>query len=84
MDKIAFSKYVPRFHAEVNTDACADEVQREIETRKRLYDRWVAEGKITWQEGHDRMTRLMGALLALREGLKDQYSPTLERPAQPF
>jgi hypothetical protein len=61
MTRKAFSQYVPSFDAASNLNAAQDEILREIETRKRLYDRWLAEGKITWQEGHDRMTRLMGA-----------------------
>jgi len=61
MTKKAFSQYVGNRDCAIDLRACIDEVDREVTTRKRLYDRWVAEGKCTWQEAHDRMSRLMGA-----------------------
>ena len=67
MTKKPFKDYVTTQDACKSAEACADEVLREVDTRRRLYDRWVAEGRMTWQEGHDRMTRLMGALKLLLE-----------------
>lgn len=44
-----------------------DEVRREIDVRKRIYDRWVADGKVSWTEAHDRLERLCSALSTLIE-----------------
>lgn len=68
-EKKAFSQYSPRMDAETDVVACADELEREFVTRKRLYDRWVAEGKCTWTEAHERMKRIMGAMRFLREAV---------------
>lgn len=83
-EKIAFSQYSPRFHAETDMRACADELEREYATRKRLYDRWVAEGKCTWQEAHDRMRRIMGAMRAVRELIPKDAVLEVEASATPF
>lgn len=60
-ERKAFSQYTVSEHAANDYSPAVDEVKREIDTRRRLYDRWVAEGKMTWQEGHDRMTRILHA-----------------------
>lgn len=78
-ERKAFSQYTVSEHAANDYSPAVDEVKREIDTRRRLYDRWVAEGKMTWQEGHDRMTRILHAykmLLAIK--------PPTEPEAQPF
>lgn len=82
MTRRAFSQYVTSFHANPEHQAALDEVQREIDTRKRLYDRWLAEGKITWQEGHDRLTRLMGAHAFLMQHVQDDAVLKLETQPQ--
>jgi hypothetical protein len=65
MIKQAFSQYTVSADASSDAKACADELDRELNVRRRVYDRWVAEGKMTWQEGHDRMTRFLGAIKML-------------------
>lgn len=84
MNKIAFSQYVSNVHASDELRACIDEIDREIQTRKRLYDRWVAEGKCTWQEAHDRMTRLMGAQQFLVQHVDSAAELKLEGQAKPY
>jgi len=83
MTRKAFSKYITSFDASPELQAALDEIQREIDTRKRLYDRWLAEGKVTWQEAHDRLTRLMGAHQFLMQCVPDDATLKLETPANP-
>jgi len=41
---------------------CRDELDRELQVRKRCYDRWVGEGKLSGTEARDRIDRLSGAI----------------------
>lgn len=84
MKRKAFSQYIPSFDASPELQASVDELQREIDTRKRLYDRWLAEGKVTWQEAHDRMTRLMGAQQFLIQCVPSDAQIKLETQAFAF
>lgn len=43
-------------------EEAVSEVQREIDVRRRLYDRWVSEGKMSRVDAHDRLERLLTAL----------------------
>jgi hypothetical protein len=43
-------------------EEAVSEVQREIEVRRRLYDRWVSEGKLSRVDAHDRLERLLTTL----------------------
>ncbi len=43
------------------------EVERELNVRKRCYDRWVTEGKLSAIEARDRMDRMAAALHYLDE-----------------
>lgn len=72
------------FHSSTELRACRDELEREYSTRKRLYDRWVAEGKCTWQEAHDRMQRLMGAMMFLDQAVPADFELKLDKAATPF
>lgn len=83
-EKIAFSQYVPAAHSLNNLTACRDEIAREIATRKRLYDRWVAEGKCTWTEADTRLRSLMGAMLFLDQHVEPDAQIKLELQQQPF
>lgn len=60
-----FSSYTPRQNGQRSLKEAIAEVQRELEVRKRLFDKWVAQDKITWMDAHDRMERLMSALTQL-------------------
>lgn len=46
-----------------------DEVDRELAVRRRCYDRWVTEGKLSGTEARDRYDRLEAALNFLKSGL---------------
>lgn len=48
-------------------DEAMDEVRREIEVRRRIYDRWIQEGKLSRTEAQDRMCRMLSALRFLIE-----------------
>lgn len=65
MIKKPFKDYTVTADASLDVQAIRDEVLREIDTRRRLYDRWIGEGRCTWTEAHARMTALMGALMIL-------------------
>jgi len=41
------------------------ELQREMDTRKRIFDNWVATGRCSWVDAHDRMERHLTALALL-------------------
>jgi hypothetical protein len=38
------------------------ELQREVNVRKRCYDRWVQEGRLTAIDARDRLDRLVAAI----------------------
>lgn len=61
MQKIAFSKYTVREHGTTTLEEAKAEVMREIDVRRRLYDRWVAEARMSWVDANDRLKRLMTA-----------------------
>lgn len=84
MTRKAFSQYVPAFDASPFLQSAQDELTREIETRKRLYDRWLAEGKLTWSEADSRMRALMGAHQFLMQAVPADFELKVETRAQPF
>lgn len=49
----------------VDVAAAKDEVIRELMVRKRCYDKWVAEGKLTPTEAHSRWTAICSAVAHL-------------------
>lgn len=81
MPKQAFSQYVASHDADPSLQACMSELDRELQVRRRVYDRWVAEGKCTWQEAHDRMTRLLGAISFLVQCVPQGSKITVEQRA---
>lgn len=80
----AFKDYKPAADACSDLAACRDEVLREIAVRKRLYDKWVAEGNMSRQEGKDRMSRLMGAMLFLDQFVAPGSVLELSMAEKPF
>lgn len=72
--KQQFKDYVPRTNGKRNIDEAIAEIQREMDVRKRIFDKWVADSKISWMDAHDRMERLMSALHLLI-----QYSKALDQ-----
>lgn len=49
-----------------------DELKRELRIRKLCYDRWVAEGKISWTQGRDQFHRLFSAIAWLEQFASSQ------------
>lgn len=60
-----FSNYTPNKNGIRTLGEAISELNREIEVRKKIYDRWTAEGKIDRYDAHDRMERIMSALAIL-------------------
>lgn len=59
-------------------EEAVSEVQRELDVRRRLYDRWVTEGRMSRVDAHDRLERMLSALrflLALPEDTKAAETP---------
>jgi len=63
--KRKLSDYVPRRDATATLDQATDEVRRELSVRKRLYDRWIQDGNMTFSEADGRMRAMMTALAVL-------------------
>jgi hypothetical protein len=97
MNVISFRDYKTRHKGTRSHAEAVSEVQREIEVRRRLYDRWVAEGKLSWVDADDRLSRLQSALQYLHGissddadhthsamlALARQYAPHVNTPAAP-
>ena len=67
MTKVSFAQYTVLRNGHRSLEEAIAEIQREMETRKRILDRWVSEGRIPWMDAHDRFERLMSALRCLLE-----------------
>lgn len=67
-----------RFEKRPVTDAI-DEVNRELEVRKRIYGRWVQDQKLTRQEAIDRGESMQAALeyLMSHPACPKDYKPRL-------
>lgn len=74
MTKALFSTYTPRQNGKRSIEEAISELQREMDTRKRIFDNWVQQGRCSWVDAHDRMERLMTAL-----SLLIRYSNDLEK-----
>lgn len=61
----AFKDYTPATQKPRPLQEQMDEVRREIDVRRRIYDSWVLGGKVSWTEAHDRLERLLSALTTL-------------------
>lgn len=55
--------------ADLTLEHAASEVDRELQVRARLYDRWIAEGKISYIDAKDRFLRLMWAAEFLQKAV---------------
>jgi hypothetical protein len=60
--KAPFHQYTPRSNGNRSLEEATSEIQREMDVRRRLFDRWVSEGKMSWTDANDRMERHMSAL----------------------
>jgi hypothetical protein len=74
--KIPLAQYTVLTHATRSIEEAVSELQRELETRRRIIDRWIMEGRISWIDAHDRLERHLTALKLLIE-----YSDLLEEQA---
>lgn len=80
-NRVPFKDYTPRTHGKRNLEEATSEIQREMDVRKRLFDRWVAEGKMSWMDAHDRMERHLSALKFLLEHARIlEEADTSEQP----
>lgn len=57
-----YADYTAREDGVATMEQAQDEVRREIEVRRRLYDKWVAESRLSHSDAHDRLSRLLAAL----------------------
>lgn len=75
---------IPRVPKRPITEAI-DEVSRELEVRRRIYGKWVKEGKLTEQEGRDRGERMESALQFLLDHnlCPEGYTPAEQAPKEP-
>lgn len=65
--RIPFEQYTPVAHGNLTVEDCREEVRRELNVRRRVYDRWLAKGDMTWQEGDGRMRAMLTVLRILNE-----------------
>lgn len=72
MTKTLFSNYVPRTNGNRSIEEAISELQREMDVRKRLFDKWVHEARMSWVDAHDRLERHMSALKLLIKLSADQ------------
>lgn len=61
----ALSDYNARENGNRSQEEAVSEIQREIDVRRRLYDRWVSEGRLSRVDAHDRLERLLTGLKIL-------------------
>lgn len=66
------STYNANSNGKRTLEEAVSEVQREVDVRRRLYDRWVGEGKLSRVDAHDRLERLLSALRYLLSCSEDQ------------
>lgn len=65
MTKKPFGSYTPSANGGRSLDEAMSEIQREMDVRRRLFDKWVSEGRMSWVDAHDRLERLCTALKML-------------------
>lgn len=58
------------------------EIERELAVRARIYDRWIAEGKLAYVDAADRFARMLKALIALQKLVDLEASTTDWLPEQ--
>jgi hypothetical protein len=58
----ALKDYTVRVDANSTLEEATSELAREIDVRRRLYDRWISEGRLSRVDAHDRLCRMLTAL----------------------
>lgn len=54
-------------HMGRSVDEALSEVEREAHIRLKCFDKWVAEGRLSWVDAFDRLERLLSAIKHLRD-----------------
>lgn len=65
MERKQFKDYTVSEHGNRDIEQALAEVDREIDVRRRMYDRWQTEGKFAWCDGHDRLSRMLSVKAVL-------------------
>ena len=58
-----------------NVEEAQSECEREIEVRRRCYDRWISEGRLSRIDAKDRLERMISANLFLKRLLTGSEQP---------
>jgi hypothetical protein len=53
-------------HMTRNAEEAVSELEREAQVRKRCFDRWVTDGRLSYTDARDRQERLLSAIGLLR------------------
>ena len=67
--KTTIALWVDEEHAGRNLEEAISELEREAQVRKRCYDRWMGEGRISYIDAADRQERLLSAIAQLKKVL---------------
>lgn len=59
---ISFNTYTVKDNGVRTIQEACDEVRRELDVRRKIFDRWVMEGKLSRTDAHDRLERMLSAL----------------------
>jgi len=80
--KKSFTTYTVSGNGCRTVEEASSELVREMDVRRRLYDKWVAEGRMSWVDAHDRLERHMTAIMVLvaYENVKDPDAPKFGVP----
>lgn len=63
--KKSFTTYSVSANGTRSVEEASSELVREMDVRRRLYDKWVAEGRMSWVDAHDRLERHLTAIMVL-------------------
>lgn len=55
------------------------ELERELQVRNRIFDKWVADGKIAWADARDRYARLQRACSIVKRVIDLNDAATLAK-----
>lgn len=76
----AFNEYTASQNGNRSLEEAISELQREVEVRRRIYDRWIQEGRVSRVDAHDRLERLLTALKILCAPIATEH--TVVDPAE--
>ena len=62
MTIVQFNKYTALNNGNRCIKEARAELEREIAVRRKIFDRWVQEEKMSWMDAHDRLERILSAL----------------------